>query len=86
MQVANFQSHCGSLIFHNFFQEPGFTNVELDREWVKTMFGIFVNTPTQKRNYNALKGRYKILYQSPILINPSTKNEYFIVIWLNEKP
>ena len=49
-------------------------------------FGIFVDTPDQKKTYKRLNKMFKILYQSPVLVNPGNQREYFIVIWLNEKP
>ena len=53
---------------------------------IRTFFGIFVDTPDQKKTYKRLNKMFKILYQSPVLVNPGNQREYFIVIWLNEKP
>ena len=84
MQISNFPSHCGSQIFHQLYSTR--------RSWwpsqhnFRTFFGIFVDDLDQKKTYKSLNKRFKILYQSPVLVNPSTNREYFIVIWLNEKP
>lgn len=84
MQISNFPSHCGSQIFHQLYDtQTGWWPSEHN---FRTFFGIFVDTPDQKKTYKRLNKRFKILYQSPVLVNPGTNREYFIVIWLNEKP
>jgi len=84
MQISNFPSHCGSAIFHQLYDtQTGWWPIKHN---YRTFFGIFVDTPDQKKTYKSLNKRFKILYQSPVLVNPGTKREYFIVIWLNEKP
>ena len=84
MQISNFPSHCGSQIFHQLYDTK--TSWWPSKNNFKTFFGIFVNTFEQKRTYKSLSKRFKILYQSPVLVNPGTDRGYFIVIWLNEKP
>ena len=84
MEITKFPSHCGSAIFHQLYDaHPGWWP---NKHYYRTFFGIFVDTPDQKKTYKRLNKMFKILYQSPVLVNPGTQREYFIVIWLNEKP
>jgi len=84
MQISNFPSHCGSQIFHQLYDaHPGRWP---SKDIYRTFFGIFVDNLDQKKTYKSLNKRFKILYQSPVLVNPGTEREYFIVIWLNENP
>ncbi len=84
MDVDYFPRHCGSQIL-SYFWNTNDTVPKIDA-CVKTMFGIFVDEKPQKKNYERICKKYKVLYQSPILVNPNSDREYFIVIWLNEKP
>ncbi len=84
MYVDDFPRHCGSQIL-SYFWLSNDKAPEID-DYVKTMFGIFVDEKVQKKNYERICKKYKVLYQSPILVNPGSGREYFIVIWLNEKP
>lgn len=84
MIIAPFPSHCGSKIFHQLWDNE--SDCFPSKDFVKTIFGIFVDDPRQKKTYKTLQKKYKVLYQSPVLISPMTNREYFIVIWLNEKP
>lgn len=98
MQVVDFPSHCGSKVLHQLYDLKDDTahwpdclkqiNLEkkIPSQFYRTLFAIYVNYPKQRKVYEALKKQFKILYQSEVLVNPSTKNEYFIVIYLNEKP
>ena len=89
VSVAAFPSHCGSRILHNFginsISKTGLKK-SLSKSYYRTFFSIYIDREDQRVEYENLKGMYKILYQSPILVNPSTKRKYFIVIHLNEKP
>lgn len=89
VSISHFPSHCGSRILHNF----GNTSISktglkqsLSKKYYRTFFSIYINREDQRIEYENLKKMYKILYQSPILVNPSTNIEYIIVIHLNEKP
>ena len=86
--ILNFPSHCGSKIFHNFFAgSTASYKYYFHKATSNTAFAIFINEPFQKKAYDRLKKRFKILYQSPILTpKASYQNPYFIVIYLNEKP
>ena len=86
MNIADFPSHCGSEIFHQFYDTKVKINASVYAGNVRTFFGIFVDHHRQQNTYKKLARAFKILYQSPVLVNPSTNREYFIVIWLNEKP
>jgi len=90
MLIAAFPSHCGSKIFHDLYNLSDDTRLNLtaalSKQFHKTAFAIFVDHPGQRCTYELLKKKFKILYQSPILKNPSTDNPYFIVIYLNEEP
>ena len=85
---THFPNHCGTKILYNFLSGVGTnaTNAIGDTDFFKTGIAIYINRPDQKRAYDAFKKSYKILYQSPVLVNPNTDREYFIVIYLNEKP
>jgi len=84
--VSPFPSHCGSAIFHSFnWGKRAKYNSYMSTEQ-RTAFAIFINRSDQKMAYEYLKRKFKILYQSPILTNPGTSREYFIVIYLNKKP
>jgi hypothetical protein len=85
MNVDPFPSHCGSKIFHQLYN-PWPPAPWPNKDFTRTIFGIFIDHPNQKRTYTTLAKKFKILYQSPVLKNPSTNRQYFIVIWLNEKP
>jgi len=81
---TTFPSHCGSVILHDFITS---NKVRFPSKLgCKTLFSIFINRDDQHKAYLALTKKYKILYQSPALVNPKTRHEYFIVIFLNEKP
>ena len=82
MRSANFPDHCGTKIIHDFwaFEELPY---KYPTTQVKTLIGIFINAPEQQKSYEKMKKKYKILYQSPLMKNPSTKRDYFIVIWIN---
>lgn len=85
---TQFPRHCGTMVLYNFLSGSS-TNPNYaigDPAFYKTGIAIYINRPDQKRAYDAFKKRYKILYQSPVLVNPNTDREYFIVIYLNEKP
>ena len=86
IDISSFPRHCGSRILSNFHESPRWSFDDPPPKHCKTLFGIFINTERQRQNYEWLKKKYEILYQSPVLRNPSTGNHYFIVIWLNQKP
>jgi len=91
ISTAPFPSHCGSRILHNFGSHFEYYSKKdlkdsLDDGWYRTFFAIFVEEKEQKKEYDSLSKMFKILYQSPVLENPQTGNEYIIVIYLNEKP
>ena len=83
MEVRVFPCHCGTNIICDFWSEGHFSRPS---EYVNTFIGIFIDHPDQKKSYEKMKKKYKILYQSPILSRKGNGNDYFIVIWLNEKP
>ena len=83
MQIQNFPYHCGTKIICDFWS---FHNVPFYSEFVNTFIGIFIDDPDQRKSYEKMKKKYKILYQSPVLSRKGKGNDYFIVIWLNEKP
>jgi hypothetical protein len=88
-RISVFPGHCGSRIFHQFYIDHNADYSTLFNEfYYNTAFAIFIERLDQKRAYEALKKKFKILYQSPVL-QPKDKinqNPYFIVIYLNEKP
>jgi hypothetical protein len=90
LDIAPFPSHCGSRILHGFGNYDSFSKtslkIQLHKESYRTFFSIFINQQEQHTEYKKLSQMFKILYQSPILVNPSTGRQYFIVIFLNEKP
>lgn len=82
MLFRDFPSHCGTKIIFDFWtskQPPSFS------KFVNTFIGIFIDAPKQRKSYEKMKNKYKILYQSPVLSRKGHGNDYFIVIWLNEK-
>jgi len=83
--IASFPSHCGSRILHG-FDYGKFSFKDMPIRHYKTLFSVFINRADQHKAYKVLTKKYKILYQSPLLVNPTTDREYFIVIFLNEKP
>ncbi len=85
---TSFPAHCGTKILYNFLNgdEDNVNYAIGDTDYYKTGIAIYINRPDQKRAYDVFKKTYKILYQSPVLVNPNTGREYFIVIYLNEKP
>ena len=86
--IQSFPSHCASVIFHYFFNGSSSNYLKnFPKKYIKTAFAIFTNREDQKKAYDALGKKFKILYQSPI-IKPAHKsqNPYFIVIYLNELP
>ena len=84
MELASFPKHCGTKIVSDFWS-PHLP--ERYSSFVKTLIGIFIDAPDQHRSYKKMCRHYKILYQSPILTRgPGAGRDYFIVIWLNEKP
>ena len=84
MNLDDFPSHCGSTVLHDF--ASGLFIPLIHKSEYRTIFSIFINRPDQKKAYDALTQKFKILYQSPVLKNPNTNREYFIVIFLNESP
>lgn len=88
-RISDFPAHCGSCIFHLFaLGHDADYSMRFNKFSCNTAFAIFTERPDQKRAYGALKKKFKILYQSPVL-QPKDKfnqNPYFIVIYLNEKP
>ena len=84
MECTSFPRHCGTKIVSDFYDCS--LPSKLRKTENKTLIGIFIDTTSQKKSYDLMKKRYKILYQSPLLENPLTNRMYFIVIWLNEKP
>ena len=83
MEYREFPYHCGTKVIYNCWTR---TQPLKFSKFVTTFIGIFINAPEQKENYEKMKKKYKILYQSPVLSRKRHGNAYFIVIWLNEKP
>ncbi len=84
MELSFFPRHCGTKIISDFWTVNAVPTIP--KSCVKTFIGIFIDESCQAECYKHMKKAYKILYQSPVLVNPVTNREYFIVIWLNEKP
>lgn len=85
--IGHFPSHCGTIIFHRFgYGDLLLAGIKECFNNYKTAIAVFVDDPDQRNHYEKLKREFKILYQSSILKNPSTNDEYIIVIYLNEKP
>lgn len=86
--IQSFPNHCASVIFHNFLMGHCSNYLEdFSKSYRKTAFAIFTNRKDQKKAYDALKKKFKILYQSPIIKPPAqSQKPYFIVIYLNELP
>lgn len=85
MELSTFTRHCGTRIVSDFWTVNAVPTAS--KTYVKTFIGIFVDNSDQAKCYKRMKKAYKILYQSPILKRgPGNGNDYFIVIWLNEKP
>lgn len=83
MELQGFPYHCGTKVACDFFNTDLFIK---PLKHINTLIGIFVNTPDQRKSYQKMKKRYKILYQSPILSRNGHGRDYFIVIWLNKSP
>ena len=83
MEYREFPYHCGTKVIYNFWTRTQPLNFS---KFVTTFIGIFIDAPDQKKSYEKMKKKYKILYQSPVLSRKGHGRDYFIVIWLNEKP
>lgn len=44
-------------------------------------FGVSTFTKNQKKQYEDLKKKYKIVAQSPVRLNPKTGNAIFVVVF-----
>ena len=84
MEVKEFPYHCGTKIICDFWS---YGKVPYCNRTVYTFIGIFIDAPEQRKSYMKMCKQYKVLYQSPVLKREGgLGNDYFIVIWLNEKP
>ena len=83
MESKPFPHHCGTKIACDFWSHYPVVSYS---KFVNTFIGIFIDDPDQMESYKKMKKKYKILYQSPVLSRKGYGNDYFIVIWLNEKP
>lgn len=83
MEIRDFPYHCGTKLIWDFWRSRHFSRPS---KYENTFIGIFIDHPDQKKSYEKMKKKYKILYQSPVLSRKGHGCDYFIVIWLNEKP
>lgn len=83
MELKDFPYHCGTKVACDFWSSSYLPTYS---KYVNTFIGTFIDDSDQKKSYGKMKKKYKILYQSPILSRKGHGRDYFIVIWLNEKP
>lgn len=77
------QGCCGVGVFCDFDSEWGIEDLETAPSRGGTEYSIagFVNTQTCKKAYEILKGRFNIVFQSPVRRNLNSGRDFFFCVY-----